>query len=110
MEEMYVLHELQEDSSHESETSQDLTDDNHSYESQEEPAPVTEPPQEPREEHPPNHRLELVPIEEPGPDWEMELAQAYVRAQPLEGVFPPEEGLRMGTIFPNLSQPYDGRA
>jgi len=56
-----------------------------------------------------NQELEFVPIEEPGPNWEMELAQAYVRAQPLDGVFRPEEGLRMGTAFPNLSQPYGGR-
>jgi len=40
---------------------------------------------------------------------EMELAQAYVLEQPLEGIFPPEEGLRMGTAFPNLSMPYMGR-
>ena len=39
----------------------------------------------------------------------MELAQAYVCPQNLEGIFPPEEGLRMGTIFPNLSKPYQGR-
>ena len=39
----------------------------------------------------------------------MELAQAYVREQPLEGVFPPAEGLMMGTVFPNLSKPYVGR-
>ncbi|MDR0273596.1 MAG: spore coat associated protein CotJA [Clostridiales bacterium] len=39
----------------------------------------------------------------------MELAQAYVCPQKLEGIFPPEEGLRMGTIFPGLSQPYAGR-
>ena len=43
------------------------------------------------------------------PCWDMELAQAYVRDQPLDGIFPPEEGLRMGTAFPNLSKPYDGR-
>ena len=42
------------------------------------------------------------------PDF-MELAQAYVRPQPLEGVFSPEEGLKHGTAFPNLSQPYKGR-
>ncbi|MCL1844152.1 MAG: spore coat associated protein CotJA [Defluviitaleaceae bacterium] len=36
----------------------------------------------------------------------MELAQAYVCPQKFEGIFPPEEGLRMGTIFPALSQPY----
>ena len=39
----------------------------------------------------------------------MELAQAYVCPQKLEKIFPPEEGLRMGTIFPSLSQPYAGR-
>jgi len=63
------------------------------------PAPEPHPPQE----------LFFEPIEEPHPNWEMELAQAYVRAQPLNEVFPPEEGLRMGTAFPNLSIPYAGR-
>ncbi|MCL2202848.1 MAG: spore coat associated protein CotJA [Defluviitaleaceae bacterium] len=38
----------------------------------------------------------------------MELAQAYVRHQPLEAVYSPEEGLQNGTIFPNLRQPYRG--
>ena len=38
----------------------------------------------------------------------MELAEAYVRAQPLDCIYPPEEGLRMGTAFPNLSRPYKG--
>ena len=47
--------------------------------------------------------------EEPNPNWEMELAQAYVRAQPLTGIFAPEESLIMGTVFPNLSQPYGGK-
>ena len=42
-------------------------------------------------------------------DGNMQLAQAYVCPQKLDGVFPPEEGLRMGTIFPCLSQPYAGR-
>ena len=42
-------------------------------------------------------------------DWEMELAEAYVRAQPLEDIYAPEEGLMMGTAFPNLLRPYDGR-
>ena len=39
----------------------------------------------------------------------IELAQAYVLNQPLEGIFTPEDGLRHGTAFPNLSQPYMGR-
>lgn len=39
----------------------------------------------------------------------MELAQAYVCPQRLDGLFSPEEGLRAGTIFPELSQPYEGR-
>ena len=47
---------------------------------------------------------ETPPKEEP--NWEMELAQAYVRAQPLTSIFAPEESLRKGTVFPNLSQPY----
>ena len=41
--------------------------------------------------------------------WEMELAEAYVRAQPLEDIYAPEEGLMMGTVFPNLLKPYEGR-
>ena len=76
--------------------------------------PIIEPTQESWEEPMPEptgeiHNLAFVPIEEPSPNWEMELAQAYVHAQPLEGVYPPEEGLRMGTAFPNLSQPYGRR-
>ena len=39
---------------------------------------------------------------------EKPLAQAFVRVQPLESIFPPEEGLRNGTAFPNLHQPYGG--
>ena len=39
----------------------------------------------------------------------MELAQAYVCPQRLEGIFAPVEGLQMGTLFPNLSRPYQGR-
>jgi len=38
-------------------------------------------------------------------EW-MELAQAYVRPQPLTPIFPLEEGLQKGTIFPNLYKPY----
>lgn len=38
----------------------------------------------------------------------MELAEAYVRDQPLDCMYPPEEGLMMGTAFPNLSKPYKG--
>lgn len=38
----------------------------------------------------------------------MELAEAYVRVQPLDCIYSPEEGLRMGTVFPNLSKPYKG--
>ena len=36
----------------------------------------------------------------------MELAQAYVRPQPLDEIFSPKEGLRHGTAFPNLYMPY----
>ena len=120
MEEMYILHELQGDDSHEAETSQEPVPDQlwNETQTEAEPEPTIEPTHE-HEQEPcgepiheltaEGHNLEFIPIEEPGPNWEMELAQAYVRAQPLEGVFSPEEGLRMGTIFPNLSQPYDGR-
>ena len=97
MEENYVLHELQEDNSHEMETSQESITD----------LPWHEPPMEATPEPTSEgHNLEFVPIEEPGSNWEMELAQAYVRAQPLIGVYLPEEGLLMGTAFPNLSKPY----
>ena len=117
MEEMYILHELQGDSSHEAETSQELTPDFNRQEPEEESTPerIDELPLEPiyepwsESQLPHGHDPEVVPTEEPSPHWEMELAQAYVRPQPLDGVFPPEESLRMGTIFPNLSQPYDGR-
>ena len=119
MEEMYVLHELHGDDFNEveQEVEQEIEHDTdlkteQVAETEEYHQPTPEVPwQEPlSEEAPePRHNLQFVPIEEPGPNWEMELAQAYVRAQPLEGVFPPEEGLRMGTIFPNLSQPYGGR-
>ena len=47
--------------------------------------------------------------ESPTTSFGMELAQAYVRPQPLDGIFSPAEGLRHGTAFPNLSQPYLGR-
>ena len=57
---------------------------------------------------------EPAPMPEPAPEPvcdcpQMELAQAYVRPQPIEGIFPLEDGLRMGTVFPNLSRPYVGR-
>lgn len=38
----------------------------------------------------------------------MELAEAYVRDQTLDCIYPPEEGLMMGTAFPNLYRPYQG--
>ena len=59
--------------------------------------------------HEPGQCVEFIPAEEPNTDWVMELAEAYVRAQVLEGVFPPEDGLKMGTAFPNLFMPYCGR-
>ncbi|MCL2404705.1 MAG: spore coat associated protein CotJA [Defluviitaleaceae bacterium] len=108
MDEMYILHELHGDSFHETEASQEP-------EAWQEPLPETVPEPTPESTHDPQvdpipiteSNLVFVPIEEPSTNWEMELAQAYVRAQPLEGVFSPEEGLRMGTAFPNLSQPYE---
>ncbi|MCL2378416.1 MAG: spore coat associated protein CotJA [Defluviitaleaceae bacterium] len=132
MEEMYILHELTGESFHETETSQESAPAEvwHEPPVSEVPEPIMEPAHEPEEKddlqahavsepitepthepdhEPPKHNLVFVPIEEPSPNWEMELAQAYVRAQPLEGIYPPEEGLRMGTAFPNLSQPYIGR-
>jgi len=36
------------------------------------------------------------------------LAEAYIPMQCWEGVFPPEEGIRKGTIFPSLYRPYEG--
>lgn len=53
---------------------------------------------------PPAQEIATMPQE-----YHMELAQAYVRPQPLENIFSPEEGLRNGTAFPNLWQPYKGR-
>ena len=101
MEENYTLHELQGD---------EITEPHmHDIPTETGPESFVEYEHEPFAPPTPGHSLEFVPIEEPGPNWEMELAQAYVRAQPLDGVFPPEEGLRMGTVFPNLSQPYSGR-
>jgi len=50
------------------------------------------------------HPLQNKPLAAPP----QELAQAYVRMQPLEAVFTPEEALRHGTLFPNLYQPYRG--
>ena len=38
-----------------------------------------------------------------------ELAQAYIYSQPLKEVFSPTQGLKHGTAFPNLFQPYMGR-
>ena len=38
----------------------------------------------------------------------LQLARAYVISQPLESLYSPEEGLLMGTAFPNLSNPYKG--
>lgn len=37
----------------------------------------------------------------------MMLTRAYVPDQPYIGMFPLEEGLRKGTIFPNLAIPYE---
>jgi hypothetical protein len=39
---------------------------------------------------------------------ELPLAQAFVRSQPWEGTFKPDEGLKNGTVFPNLYKPYAG--
>ncbi|MCL2323165.1 MAG: spore coat associated protein CotJA [Oscillospiraceae bacterium] len=36
----------------------------------------------------------------------VELAQAYVPFQKMNRLFSPEEGLRKGTIFPELYKPY----
>jgi hypothetical protein len=38
----------------------------------------------------------------------LRLAEAYIRNQPWERPYPPEEGLQMGTAFPGLSKPYAG--
>jgi len=131
MEEMYILHELHGLPPEEEEITEHTapsvppeltqlplleTEQEPEIEPQEiQPEPIIEPatvhtpelnlPPEPILEH----NLPFIPIEEPGPNWEMELAQAYVRSQPLDGVFPPEEGLVKGTAFPNLFKPYSGR-
>lgn len=44
------------------------------------------------------------PYEEKG----TELAQAYVPFQKFGSLYPPEEALKKGTIFPALYRPYDG--
>jgi hypothetical protein len=36
----------------------------------------------------------------------MRLARAYIPAQPYTALYPLPEGLRKGTIFPNLYYPY----
>jgi hypothetical protein len=36
----------------------------------------------------------------------MELAKAYVLDQPYTKLYPPEEALEKGTIFPDLYKPY----
>ena len=44
----------------------------------------------------------------PNPPMEpnLQLARAYVLAQQYTRVFPPEEALRQGTLFPDLVRPY----
>lgn len=37
---------------------------------------------------------------------ELKLAHAYVPFQYFENVYPPEQGLAKGTIFPGLDRPY----
>ena len=120
MDEMYILHELHNHEPPEEECNQDLSQNELLPETNTEITPETvepilelvlqcEPLPQPDPEPIPPYDIIFEPIEEPGPNWEMELAQAYVRAQPLDGVFPPEKGLIMGTAFPNLSKPYTGR-
>lgn len=46
----------------------------------------------------------INPYEEKG----KELAQAYVPFQEFHGIYPPEECLKKGTVFPELFRPYDG--
>ena len=105
--EEYILHELSPPEGQSAEEIEAPTDNVNEPEHAPDHANVHVPVQ--LHEADPGSSLEFVPVEEPGPNWEMELAQAYVRAQQLESVFPPEEGLKMGTAFPNLSQPYNGR-
>ncbi|MDR1665092.1 MAG: spore coat associated protein CotJA [Clostridiales bacterium] len=58
--------------------------------------------------------LEMHLLNKPGPSEEnsdhmgMELAEAFVRPQPLDSIYPPEECLKTGTVFPNLSRIYMG--
>lgn len=51
-----------------------------------------------------HHEPTVGPVAQKG----MELAEAYVRVQPLDSIFPPEEGTINGTAFPNLLKPYKG--
>lgn len=48
---------------------------------------------------------------QPGPPAQpnLVLARAYVPDQPYTRVFPPEEALRQGTLFPDLVRPYEKR-
>ncbi|MCL2399353.1 MAG: spore coat associated protein CotJA [Defluviitaleaceae bacterium] len=39
----------------------------------------------------------------------MPLAEAYVPIQSFEDVYPSEEGIKKGTIFPSLYKPYNKR-
>jgi hypothetical protein len=44
--------------------------------------------------------------EYPGPTQTEKLAHAYVPFQYLKCIYPPMEGLKRGTIFPELDRPY----
>lgn len=37
----------------------------------------------------------------------IQLTRAFVPDQPYTDIFPPEEALRRGTLFPNLAIPYE---
>jgi len=40
---------------------------------------------------------------------ELKLAQAYVPVQPYESLFPLDEALEKGTVFPSLYKPYKNK-
>ncbi|KGN03118.1 hypothetical protein Z969_02245 [Clostridium novyi A str. 4570] len=40
------------------------------------------------------------------PRWEMDLARIYFQPQPFVGIFPVDEAMYKGTVFPNLYAAY----
>lgn len=47
-----------------------------------------------------------MPMHEPMRMGDLELARVYVVSQPYVGMFPLDEALEKGSLFPNLYKPY----